>query len=109
MVGNNSKYTGTSIKTTDTFDGAGFSAKYFVAGDTFATVLARGNLDIVALTASAFLTALAGGNSTTFPTSITIVKMWNDGVAGAGYTATTGVVWHEAEVKNYLLYLTGQA
>jgi hypothetical protein len=107
---NNLKYTGTNIKTTDTFIGAGFNVKYFAVGDSFATVLARGNLDIVALTASAFLTALAGGNSTTFPDSVKIARMWNDGVAGTiGYTATTGVVWHETEVRNYLLYLTGQA
>lgn len=85
----------------------GFSVKYFAAGDSFDTVLARGDTDIVALTAAAYLESFTSGGAN-FPSPLTVQQMWNNGVVGGAYTATTGVVWDETKVKNYLLFVTGQ-
>jgi hypothetical protein len=82
--------------------------KYFATGDSFDTVLARGDTDIAALAAAVYLQSFTSGGSN-FPGPTVVQAMWNLGVFGSGYTATSGVTWHETEVKNYLLYVTKQA
>lgn len=108
MVSGN--YSGTTITPTTTFASAGFTVNttYFNATDTFSTVLAKGNGNITALTASVFLISITSGGGT-FPNATEVKKMWNNGVIGGSYTASPGVVWDKPKVMNYLLYLTGQA
>jgi len=104
------KYTGTTITPATLFTSVGFNFRtgYFTNTETFSSVLARGNGNIAALTASAYLASISNGGAT-FANSNTIRAMWNNGVLGGSYAAGSGVVWGETQVKKYLLYATGQA
>ena len=101
----------TTIKPTSYFKDCGFTggkSGKFQNIDSCDTVLSRGDKDISALICAAYLEACNSGGSQ-FPGPAIIQNMWNQGVCGAGYTVTTGVVWKEAQVLQYLLYATNQA
>lgn len=104
------QYSGTTVTPGTRFKRPGFtvSASNFLATDTFSMVLAKGDTHIAALTASVYLASISNGGGT-FPTSNTVIAMWNNGVVAGSYAAGPGVVWGQIQVKNYLLYLTGQA
>ena len=108
--GSSKRYTGTTITPTTLFTSVGFDFRtgYFTDTETFSSVLARGNGNIAALTASAYLASISNGGAT-FANSNTIKAMWNNGVLAGNYAAGSGVVWGQPQVKNYLLYVTGQA
>lgn len=102
-------YTGTTnIKSTDLFSahftlGAGVPSTM-----TLKAALLLGDGDIKALIVAALLNAKSGN----FPSGVDVPKvklMWNSGVVGSGYTATPGVIWHQAEVFKYLQYVMGLA
>jgi hypothetical protein len=75
---------------------------------TYDTILGIDDTDIRSLFASCYIIASRYGGST-FPTTTTLVGMWNSVKGGGTYTPPAATVaWTREGVRKYLMYLTGQ-
>ena len=116
--GSPSKYTSTTWYTTDCFGSKTGSAANACGLSTsiypnrqLQTCLTQGDRHPQALITACWLQGSINGSpdgSTGFPDCPTLTKLWNGYCAGS-YSPSTGVVWNQGQILNYLLYLTGQS
>ena len=88
-------------------NGCGLTTNGSYPSQTLDTCLGLGDTNMQALITTCYIEATrTGGNG--FPSQATIKSLWSAYCTTGSYSPTVGVTWNSTQIKNYLLYLTGQ-